>query len=114
MERFDGIFIAATNLMGQLDTAAMRRFDFKLQFRPLNRMQRLSLFAREALGEAGQMQAIAPALVARLDSLEMLTPGDFANVVRQRDLLSERLTPEEFLRRLIVECRYKEGLQMAA
>lgn len=114
MERFSGIFIAATNMLGQLDAAAMRRFDFKLQFRPLNRAQRLSLFAREALGDERAREAMSPALVARLDQLEMLTPGDFANVVRQRDLLGEALTPEEFLRRLIVECRYKEGLQAAA
>ena len=52
MERFNGIFIAATNLMTQLDTAALRRFDFKLEFRPLSEAQRLSLFAREVLGDA--------------------------------------------------------------
>lgn len=113
MERFDGIFIAATNLIDQLDTAAMRRFDFKLQFRPLNRTQRRSLFAREALGGAERIDAIPVAVVGRLDALEMLTPGDFANVVRQRDLIGETLSPEEFLRRLIGECRYKKGLQAA-
>lgn len=36
------------------------------------------------------------------------TPGDFANVVRQRNLLGEELAPEEFLRRLMTECRWKE------
>jgi len=43
-----------------------------------------------------------------LQSLEHLTPGDFANVVRQRNLLGEELAPEEFLRRLMTECRWKE------
>lgn len=114
MERFDGIFIAATNLNGQLDAAAMRRFDFKLQFRALDRMQRRSLFAREALGDVQRVGDIPPALVARLDGLDMLTPGDFANVVRQGALLGETLAPEDFLRRLIVECRYKEGMQAVA
>ena len=114
MERFGGIFIAATNLIGQLDPAAMRRFDFKLQFRPLERVQRRALFAREALGDAARVGEIPPALAARLDALEMLTPGDFANVVRQRELLGESLSPEDFLRRLIVECRHKEGMQVAA
>lgn len=37
-----------------------------------------------------------------------MTPGDFANVVRQRNLLGEDLMPEEFLRRLMTECRWKE------
>ena len=45
--------------------------------------------------------------------MNTLTPGDFANVVRQRTLLGEALSAEEFLRRLIVECRHKGGLQAA-
>ena len=114
MERFNGIFIAATNLMTQLDTAAMRRFDFKLEFRPLSEAQRLSLFAREVFGAAAQLDAIPAPLARRLASMNTLTPGDFANVVRQRTLLGEALSVEEFLRRLIVECRHKGGLQVAA
>jgi len=114
MERFGGIFIAATNLIGQLDAAAMRCFNFKLQFRTLEHTQRRSLFAREALGDARRVGEIAPALGARLDALDMLTQGDFANVVRQRDLLGDTPSPKDFLRRLIVECRHKEGMQAAA
>ena len=114
MERFNGIFIAATNLMTQLDGAAMRRFDFKLAFRPLSEAQRLSLFAREALGDGEAIDLIPAPLARRLASLHMLTPGDFANVVRQRTLLGEVLEAEEFLRRLVLECRHKGGLQVAA
>ncbi|BAL23466.1 ATP-binding protein [Azoarcus sp. KH32C] len=114
MEQFHGIFIAATNLLEQIDTAALRRFDFKLQFKPLTLGQRVALFAREALGDVDCAQALAPALLRKLESLEGLTPGDFANVVKQRELLGEAMTEEEFLRRLILECRYKAGLQAAA
>lgn len=115
MERFQGIFISATNLMGDLDAAAMRRFEFKLQFRPLSSPQRRALFAREAMGNVAPSGDIPAVIALRLDAMEMLTPGDFANVVRQRDLLGASLTPEAFLRKLIVECRYKEtGLQAAA
>ncbi|SFV60837.1 ATPase, AAA family [hydrothermal vent metagenome] len=32
MENFDGIFIATTNLMDNLDRASLRRFDLKLEF----------------------------------------------------------------------------------
>ena len=106
MERFPGIFIAATNLMSGLDAAALRRFDFKLHFRALKPEQRLALFAREALGDA---DALVPGNLARhLERLETLTPGDFANVRRQQRLLGERLEPEAFLKRLIAECRLKE------
>lgn len=108
IERFPGIFIAATNLMDGLDAAALRRFDFKLHFRPLAPSQRLALFAREAMSDGQDIHAIPPLLARKLHGLEHLTPGDFANVVRQRNLLGEDLAPEEFLRRLMAECRWKE------
>ncbi len=107
MERFPGIFIAATNLMSGIDQAALRRFDFKLHFRALNAAQRRALFAREALADEA---ARVPELIARhLDTLTNLTPGDFANVCRQGTLLGEDLAPEQFLRRLAAECRLKQG-----
>ena len=106
MERYPGIFIAATNLMSGLDPAALRRFDFKLHFRALTPAQRRALFAREALGDD---QAPVPAALARpLDALNGLTPGDFATVCRQRELLGEALSPEQFLRRLAGEWRMKQ------
>ncbi len=103
MERFPGIFIAASGI----DQAALRRFDFKLHFRALNGAQRRALFAREALEDEA---APVPELLARhLEALTGLRPGDFANVCRQRTLLEEDLTPEQFLRRLAAECRLKQG-----
>ncbi|MBK5963009.1 AAA family ATPase [Thiocystis minor] len=105
MERYPGIFIAATNRMDGVDAAALRRFDFKLHFRALTGPQRVALFAREALGE--ETAPVPPALARHLDGLQGLTPGDFANVCRQRILLGEDLTPEQFLRRLAAECRLK-------
>lgn len=109
IERFPGIFIAATNLMDGLDAAALRRFDFKLHFRPLTSAQRLALFAREVFGDAAETDTIPPLIARKLESLELLTPGDFANVVRQQVLLGEVLPPEVFLNRLIMECRWKES-----
>jgi len=106
MERYPGIFIAATNLMAGIDAAALRRFDFKLNFRALNPAQRLALFAREALDDT--TEAVAPELARYLETLQGLTAGDFANVCRQRILLGETLTPEQFLRRLAAECRLKQ------
>ncbi|MBK1618466.1 AAA family ATPase [Lamprobacter modestohalophilus] len=112
MERYPGIFIAATNRMRSLDQAALRRFEIKLQFRPLNRQQRRALFAREVFGDT---ETEVPALIARhLDALEQLTAGDVATVCRQRALLGEDLGPEQFLRRLVVECRLKATGQVEA
>jgi len=107
MEQFPGIFIAATNLVEGLDVAALRRFDFKLHFRPLSVPQRAAMFAREALGDMSSGGTLPPVIMNRLAKLEQLTAGDFANVCRQRDLLGEELAPEEFLRRLVQECHWK-------
>ncbi|KAA6184482.1 ATP-binding protein [Thiohalocapsa marina] len=105
MERFPGLFIAATNLMSGIDAAALRRFDFKLHFRPMGPEQRLRLFAREVYGDA---EAPLPALIScHLRALEQLTVGDVANVCRQRALLGHAMTPEQFLRRLVAEVRLK-------
>ena len=105
MERFPGIFVAATNLMAGLDGAALRRFDFKLHFRALTGPQRIALFAREALGD--ETAPVPPAYVRHLESLPGLTPGDFATVCRQQALLGETLTPEQFLKHLMAEWRLK-------
>jgi MoxR-like ATPase len=51
LERYPGIFIAATNLMTRIDQSALRRFDFKLNFRALTPTQRrrsLASYARHA------------------------------------------------------------------
>jgi len=57
-------------------------------------------------GDAGA--AVPPELVRSLDTLPNLTPGDFATVCRQRTMLGETLAPEQFLRRLAMECRLKQ------
>jgi SpoVK/Ycf46/Vps4 family AAA+-type ATPase len=112
MEQYPGIFVAATNLMSGIDPAALRRFDFKLHFRALAPEQRRALFAREALGD---VSAPVPADLARhLGALEALTPGDFATVARERTLLRETLTPEQFLRRLAAECRMTPSTQCSS
>ena len=105
MERFPGVFIAATNLMDGLDAAAMRRFDLKLQFLPLTTEQRYRVFAQEALGNA---EAAVPETSKRLlDNLKGLTLGDVANVQRQQKVLGEALSPEQFLNRLRAEWELK-------
>ncbi len=108
MESYPGILIAATNLAEHLDAAALRRFDFKLQFRPLTPEQRVRLFAREALGGADLAHSLPPGVSERLAHMHGLTAGDFANVARQVQLLGEKLMPEDYLKRLMFELRCKK------
>ena len=105
MERFAGIFICTTNLLDRIDQAALRRFTFKIEFRPLTTEQRQQMFITEAL--AGAAAALDGALAERLARLTQLCPGDFAAVKRQVDILGETLGPEEFLDQLEVEHRLK-------
>src|SRR6185312_6636950 len=56
MERYNGIFICTTNLLDRIDQAALRRFTFKLKFKPLSGAQREAMFVTEALaGQAAQL-----------------------------------------------------------
>ena len=105
MERFNGIFVCTTNLMDSIDQAALRRFTFKIRFKPLTREQRERMFVVEAL--AGDASALTDVLRAGLAKLEQLCPGDFAAVKRQVEILAEVLPPEEFLAQLEAEHRIK-------
>ena len=105
MERYKGIFICTTNLLDRLDQAALRRFTFKIKFKPLTPTQRETMFRVEALdGEAG---LLTPDIRARLALLEHLSPGDFAAVKRQATILDAQFGCLEFLEQLEAEHRIK-------
>ena len=111
MERFKGVFICTTNLFDRIDEAALRRFTFKIQFKPLTREQREKMFATEALD--GNSANLTGKVSDRLNKLQMLTPGDFASVKRQITLLDETLTPDEFLEQLEQEHKVKPDIKWA-
>lgn len=105
MERFAGVFICTTNLFDELDEAALRRFTFKIRFKPLTAEQRERMFIAEALG--GDAARLSDEQRDRLRQLDALAPGDFAAVKRQIDVLGEAFEPDEFLSQLEAEHRVK-------
>ena len=105
MERYNGIFICTTNLLDRIDQAALRRFTFKIKFKPLTPEQRETMFVVEALG--GNRELMTPDLRQKLALLEQLCPGDFAAVKRQGVILATELEPTEFLEQLEAEHRIK-------
>ena len=111
MERFKGVFICTTNLFDRIDEAALRRFTFKIQFKPLTREQREKMFVTEALD--GVTANISSNISDRLNKLQMLTPGDFAAVKRQITLLDETLSADEFLTQLEQEHKVKPDIKWA-
>lgn len=110
MERFKGIFICTTNLFQHLDTAALRRFTFKLEFRALTPDQRWAMLCNEA-GIASIPRPLTTSETEEirdsLNQMEMLTPGDFATIKRQATLLGEELTVEQWLEQLQIEVDMK-------
>lgn len=104
MEKFNGIFVATTNLIDNIDKAALRRFDLKVEFKALNRAQRVNLFKKECALLGLKCESRAKENVERL---ELLTPGDFAAVKRQNKF-SPIKDSMDFYARLCEEVKVKD------
>ena len=70
-------FACTTNLVDQLDPATARRFSLKISFLPLNLKQRAACFRRFFKTEPPR----------GLESLDQLTPGDFAVAAKRSNFL---------------------------
>src|SRR5690606_17759528 len=95
----------------RIDQAALRRFTFKIRFKPLTGAQREKMFVTEAL--AADATLLTPDIRARLAKLDQLCPGDFAAVKRQVDILATAFAAEEFLEQLEAEHRIKPEVREA-
>lgn len=108
MERFQGLFICATNLFSSLDAAALRRFTFKLEFKALTNDQRYQMLENESGADFSAFdEAYKEDLMMELALIKHLTPGDFATVRRQAILLDETLSIDTWLDRLDIESKSK-------
>ncbi|WP_194266278.1 ATP-binding protein [Dechloromonas sp. H13] len=105
MEAFEGVFIASTNLMDNLDPAAIRRFDLKIRFGYLHPAQACGLL--ESFCRALGLATPGAPHKARLSGIGNLTPGDFATVAR-RHCFSPIAGPGEFIEALLAEARLKK------
>lgn len=80
MESFDGVFVATTNLMDNLDQASLRRFDLKMEFKYLKPNQTQKLFSSYLKELSLQVDK---KMLEKVKTLDLLAPGDFNTVVRQ-------------------------------
>lgn len=113
IETFDGIFIASTNLVKGLDSASLRRFDVKLEFKPLTSEQAWLMF-EQLLGKGSVSFKDRVDSKARLNNLKSLTPGDFAAVKRKFSLALDDLNTETLLLALEEECSHKPEHQQSS
>ena len=102
MEAFKGVFICTTNLLENFDVAAMRRFHWKIEFRPLSIDGRMKIFR----SYFPQLNIAEEWLWRELVELEGICPGDFC-AVRERMRYDTELTAEKILKALRCELRYK-------
>jgi ATPase of the AAA+ class len=103
MESFDGIFIATTNLIDNLDKACLRRFDLKLEFGYLLPDQAQNLFKKECALLKVKFDENAS---KKVSSLGLLAPGDFASVRRQAKFRPIK-NGDDFCHRLELEVALK-------
>jgi transitional endoplasmic reticulum ATPase len=106
MEQFQGVFIAATNLVETLDKSALRRFDAKIKFDYLLSDQRM--LALKSL--CVQLDIHLPEDIHRyqLESLANLSIGDFASLQR-RNKYNPIQTPQDLINALTAESELKSG-----
>jgi SpoVK/Ycf46/Vps4 family AAA+-type ATPase len=96
METHTQPFILTTNMMKDLDVAALRRFTFKMEFKYLRPDQSSEIFQ-------AYFGSTPPAKLAKID---VLTPGDFAAVKDRADIIGET-DPMKLYEMLIEECELK-------
>lgn len=92
MEDFDGVFLCSTNLMEEIDRAAMRRFHFKVEFGAMTLEQRCRLLERIT-----GVSSLSPATRHCLAELGDLTPGDFAAITSGLEIVGSERSVEAVL-----------------
>ena len=104
IECFEGLMVVSTNLIEVLDPAALRRFDLKLKFDYLTLPQRLDFAKQQA--EILGLPLLSEEDLGQIESLNLLTPGDFAAVAR-RHQFSPFQKVQDWLSALQGECEVK-------
>ena len=104
IERFEGLMVVSTNLIEVLDPAALRRFDLKVKFDYLTLPQRLDFAKQQA--EILGLPLLSEEDLSQIESLNLLTPGDFAAVAR-RHQFSPFQKVQDWLNALQGECEVK-------
>lgn len=98
LEAFNQPFFAATNYAMRLDSAVMRRFDFKLSFEHLNAEQVQQLYKRTTA-----CPRMTHDVRTALDKLRHLTPGEFSILARRQRIQNIKLSDAECLEILTSE-----------
>ena len=113
LEEYRGVFVASTNLMGELDPAVMRRIDFKIHLGFLKPDQAWLLF-QDVADELGFTINDEEASYRALSQLSHLTPGDFATISRRSAISRQIDSPDALIAQLRREVAVKPEVKNQA
>jgi len=103
MENFKGVCICCTNLLDNLDEAALRRFTWKIKFLTLTTDGKEKLF-RKYFQPKGRFSS---EIRSALKEIRDLTPGDFKTVHQRQQYATEGASPLDSVKALKQEVSYK-------
>lgn len=106
MERFNGILICTTNCLSDLDSASIRRFSHKIEFRYLTQAGCMIFYNMFLAPLAdGKLTETVTNMIGRMNNL---TPGDFKVVRDKHSFMNrDRITHEMLLEAMGTESRMK-------
>jgi len=107
MEDFEGIFIASTNLLDILDSASLRRFDFKVKFDYMKHNAAINLFNNIIDIQKWDNTLTDLEVEQQLHSISNLALGDF-NVAVRKMRFSKNKTSTVFMNHLMGETNIKK------
>lgn len=110
MESFQGIFIATTNFMTNLDKASIRRFDMKIEFKPLDSARFIKAFGLYAryLGINDYVAFLESSSAKKeIEKLDNICFGDFALIARSANF-TPLTSSQQLLEKLQEESRLKD------
>lgn len=103
IDAFRGILICCTNLIDLMDSAAFRRFAFKVEFRPVSLERRRELYTH-FFGAHGNLSAEQN---QRIDAIDQLTPGDI-RAVATSFMYEEKPSHDLIISAIEKECGFKK------
>lgn len=110
LDNFKGIVIFATNDIDGLDHAALRRFRFKIEFRPLTSEGNLNFYKALLEPLVSKRIQLSAEEIGQIKNSRNLTPGDFAVVKEQFSFVDHAvITHQKLIDALLKEVCFKKA-----
>jgi transitional endoplasmic reticulum ATPase len=110
MDSYAGIVIFATNDVGGLDHASLRRFQFKIEYLPLTPEGNVQFYNSILSPLISKNNNFSDKDLDRVRKLRNLTPGDFAIVKEQCTFINQsKVTHQQLIESLMNETKHKES-----